>query len=55
MNATEEQTPEPLSVMISHARCPKHGFNFVSVPRDSDSHEETYFKCPLKKCPEARF
>lgn len=47
---TEETTAQPLTVMISHDTCPHHGFQLISVPRDSDSREPLTFKCPLKDC-----
>jgi hypothetical protein len=44
------KTPEPMIVVISAAVCPKHDFNLVSVPRDSGTGEESFFKCPIKDC-----
>ena len=50
MSDTVEVTPEPMIVVISAAVCPKHDFNLISVPRDSDTGEYPYFKCPIKNC-----
>ena len=50
MSDTVEVTPEPTPVMISADVCRKHNFNLVSVPRDSDTGEDSYFKCPIKDC-----
>lgn len=43
--------PDPLPVIISSAKCPIHGFHFVSYPRDKGAETHGLLqKCPLKDC-----
>jgi hypothetical protein len=46
----EVTTPEPMDVVISFDTCRKHNFNLVSVPRDSNTGEQQFFKCPIRSC-----
>ena len=48
----EEATAEPLPVKLSDERCEKHGFRFISMPREANDTDDLGFvaKCPLRGC-----
>ena len=49
----EEATAEPLPVKLSENRCPRHHYNFISMPREENGDDLFFIeKCPLSACTE---
>jgi hypothetical protein len=48
----EQATPEPMPVVLTEQRCPKHNFRFISMPREANDTDDLGFvaKCVLRTC-----